>query len=211
MIEYVSGALVELTPTYAVIDCNGLGYIMNISLSTYVPLESDWAKARCESTGGKLPDLKVKLLAHEIIREDAHTLYGFLTQRERMMFQALIGVSGVGANTARMLLSSIQPSELEGVIMGGDAKRLKSVKGVGSKTAERIIVDLKDKIKPQEDTQLALAQDTQSVNDVFDEALSALVMLGFPRPQSQKVLRKIFESNPAVKVEAAIKLALTMM
>ncbi|MDE7470800.1 MAG: Holliday junction branch migration protein RuvA, partial [Paramuribaculum sp.] len=140
-----------------------------------------------------------------------HTLYGFLTQRERMMFQSLIGVSGVGANTARMLLSSIQPSELEGVIMAGDAKRLKSVKGVGSKTAERIIVDLRDKIKPLDDTQLPLTPETESASDVFDEALSALVMLGFGRPQSQKVLRKIFDSNPAVKVEAAIKLALTMM
>lgn len=211
MIEYVSGTLAELTPTYAVVDCNGLGYILNISLSTYVPLESELAKARCEAPGGKSPDLKVKLLAHEIIREDAHTLYGFLTQRERMLFQALIGVSGVGANTARMLLSSIQPSELEGVITNGDAKRLKSVKGVGSKTAERIIVDLRDKIKPLGDTPTPQTPDQQSSSDVFDEALSALVMLGFARPQSQKVLRKIFDSNPAVKVEAAIKLALTMM
>lgn len=211
MIEYVSGELVDLTPTYAVVDCNGLGYMLNISLSTYVPLESELAKARCEVPAGKSPEIKVKLLAHEVIREDAHTLYGFLTQRERMMFQSLIGVSGVGANTARMLLSSIQPSELEGVIMAGDAKRLKSVKGVGSKTAERIIVDLRDKIKPLDDTQLPLTPETESASDVFDEALSALVMLGFGRPQSQKVLRKIFDSNPAVKVEAAIKLALTMM
>lgn len=211
MIEYISGHLAELTPTYAVIDCNGVGYQLNISLATFVPLESDMASAKSTPGAGIESFPKIKLLAHEIIREDAHTLYGFLTERERIMFRHLIGVSGVGANTARMLLSSIQPSELETVIMSGDSKRLKAVKGVGSKTAERIIVDLRDKIKVQDDTLIIQPTDTLSANDIFDEALSALVMLGFARPQSQKVLKKIFEAEPGVKVETAIKRALTMM
>ena len=193
MIEYISGKIAELTPTYAVIDNHGIGYELNISLTTYSELENK---------------SEIKLLAHEVIREDAHIIFGFATKNERELFRLLIGVSGVGANTARMILSSITPPELEQVITSGDDKRLKGVKGVGVKTAQRIIVDLKDKIKPSGDT-LFIEQTLSS--DAADEALAALLMLGFPKPQSQKVLTRLFKEEPALRVEQAIKKALTML
>lgn len=194
MIEYISGPIAELSPTNAIIDVAGIGYDINISLTTYSALEGT---------------ASAKLLVHEIIREDAHLLYGFADSRERDLFRLLIGVSGVGANTARMLLSSLKPDELESAIAGGAVKSLKSVKGIGAKTAERIIVDLKDKIKPGDAT--LLVQPATLTSDVYDEALAALTMLGFARQASQKALKKIFEADPAVKVETAIKRALTMM
>lgn len=193
MIEYISGSITELTPTYVIVDNHGIGYEMNISLTTFSELENK---------------KEVRLLAHEVIREDAHVLFGFATARERALFRLLIGVSGVGANTARMLLSSASPAELEVVITSGDVKRLKAVKGVGAKTAERVIVDLRDKIKPAGDT-LVLEQTPAS--EAFDEALAALTMLGFAKPQSQKVLTKLFADDPSLKVEKAIKKALTML
>lgn len=193
MIEYISGCIAELTPTYVIVDNHGIGYEMNISLTTFSELENK---------------KDVRLLAHEVIREDAHVLFGFSTARERALFRLLIGVSGVGANTARMLLSSASPAELEMVITSGDVKRLKAVKGVGAKTAERVIVDLRDKIKPAGDT-LVLEQTPAS--EAFDEALAALTMLGFAKPQSQKVLTKLFADDPSLKVEKAIKKALTML
>lgn len=193
MIEYISGSIAELTPTYVIVDNHGIGYEMNISLTTFSELENK---------------KDVRLLAHEVIREDAHVLFGFSTARERALFRLLIGVSGVGANTARMLLSSASPAELEMVITSGDVKRLKAVKGVGAKTAERVIVDLRDKIKPAGDT-LVLEQTPAS--EAFDEALAALTMLGFAKPQSQKVLTKLFAADPSLKVEKAIKKALTML
>lgn len=193
MIEYIKGRLVALTPTDAVVETSGIGYRLEISLSTYTSLEgSDDAR----------------LLVHEVIREDAHVLFGFAEERERALFRLLIGVSGVGANTARIILSSIPVAELEIVITSGDHARLKNVKGIGIKTAQRIIVDLKDKIKPGDDT--LLIQPSVN-NEAFDEALAALLMLGFPRPQSQKVLKKLFDSDPALKVESAIKKALSML
>lgn len=193
MIEYISGSIAELTPTYVIVDNHGIGYEMNISLTTFSELENK---------------KEVRLQAHEVIREDAHVLFGFATARERALFRLLIGVSGVGANTARMLLSSASPAELEVVITSGDVKRLKAVKGVGAKTAERVIVDLRDKIKPAGDT-LVLEQTPAS--EAFDEALAALTMLGFAKPQSQKVLTKLFADDPSLKVEKAIKKALTML
>ncbi len=193
MIEYIKGELAELTPTYAVIDCGGVGYMLNISVPTYSAL--DGAKS-------------AKLLVHEAIREDAHVLYGFLNEQERGLFRLLIGVSGVGANTARMILSSIVASQLEQIILSGDHSTLKKVKGIGAKTAERIIVDLKDKIKPIGDT--LILQPTMT-NEVYEEALAALVMLGFNRVQSQKVLKKLFDNEPSIAVEVAIKKALSMM
>lgn len=193
MIEYIKGEIAVLTPTYAVIDCGGVGYMLNITLPAYEQLEGQQS---------------AKLLVHEAIREDAHSLYGFTDERERTLFRALIGVSGVGANTARMILSSIPAPELEGVIASGDHSRLKNVKGIGIKTAQRIIVDLRDKIKPDDD---ALIMQPVKSSEARDEALAALVMLGFPRPQSAKVLKKLFDSDPALKVEQAIKRALTMM
>jgi Holliday junction DNA helicase RuvA len=182
-----------LTPTYAVIDCGGVGYMLNISVPTYSAL--DGLKS-------------AKLLVHEAIREDAHVLYGFINEQERSLFRLLIGVSGVGANTARMILSSIAAPQLEQFILSGDHAMLKKVKGIGSKTAERIIVDLKDKIKPTGDTFILQPSVT---NEVYEEALAALVMLGFNRVQSQKVLKKLFDNEPSIAVEVAIKKALSMM
>lgn len=193
MIEYIKGDLVELTPTYAVIECSGIGYMLNISIPTYSTLE-----------GTK----NAKLLVHEAIREDAHVLFGFINEQERTLFRLLIGVSGVGANTARMILSSIAAPQLEQIILSGDHTTLKKVKGIGLKTAERIIVDLKDKIKPVGDT---LILQTSATNEVYEEALAALVMLGFNRAQSQKVLKKLFDNEPSIAVEVAIKKALSMM
>lgn len=193
MIEYIKGQLAELNPANAVIDINGIGYQINISLSTFSNLEG---KKEC------------KLLIHEIIREDTHQLYGFVNDDERELFRLLIGVSGIGANTARMILSAIAPGELRAIITSGDHKPLKSVKGIGLKTAQRIIVDLRDKIKPTEDS--FTIQPVTNKED-YDEALAALMMLGFQRQATVKALDKIFAADPAVKVEAAIKRALAMM
>ncbi|MBD5267354.1 MAG: Holliday junction branch migration protein RuvA [Bacteroides sp.] len=193
MIDYIKGELAELTPAYAVVEAAGVGYELNISLTAYAALE-----------GMK----QVKLLVHEVIREDAHVLFGFPDERERAMFRSLIGVSGVGANTARVILSSIPVAELEQVIVSGDYQKLKNVKGIGLKTAQRVIVDLKDKIKVTDDS--LIIQPTKS-SDAYDEALAALLMLGFARQQSQKVLKKIFDATPAIKVEMAIKQALSML
>lgn len=193
MIEYIRGAVTDLTPTYAVIECGGIGYMLCITLPAYTALE-----------GTK----EAKLLVHEAIREDAHLLFGFINEQERSLFRSLIGVSGVGANTARMILSSIPAPELEMVIISGDHTKLKNVKGIGTKTAQRIIVDLRDKIKPTGDS---LINQPVVTSEVYDEALAALLMLGFARPQSQKALKKIFDTDPTVKVEVAIKKALAMM
>lgn len=193
MIEYLRGAIAELTPTYAVIDTGGIGYMASITLTAYTALQGA---------------TEARLLIHEAIREDAYQLYGFINEQERSLFRALIGVSGVGANTARMILSSVPAPELELVIVNGDHNRLKNVKGIGTKTAQRIIVDLRDKIKPTGET---LINQPALTSEVYDEALSALTMLGFTRQQSQKVLKKIFEEDPSVKVENAIKKALAMM
>lgn len=196
MIEYIKGKVTELTPTYVVIETGGVGYGINITLPCFTALE------------GKE---EAKLLIHEVIREDAWVYFGFLEESERVLFRLLIGVSGVGSNTARMILSSIPTLELEQVIMSGDVRRLKGVKGIGAKTAERIIVDLKDKIKPSNDTLSIQPNVFSAANEVYDEALAALTALGFARPQSQKVLKRIFDADPIVKVEVAIKKALSMM
>ena len=197
MYEYIKGIITENTPTYVVVETGGTGYMVNISLSTFGSLQN--------CTG------EVKLLLHEVIREDAWVLYGFYTRDERELFRQLIGVSGVGPSTAILILSSLSPAELEAAITSGDHNRLKVVKGIGAKTAQRIIVDLKDKIKPSDST-LSIQPVLLEVDSaVYDEALAALVALGFARPQSQKVLRRIFDADPSVKVEAAIKQALGML
>jgi len=194
MIEYIKGKIEALSPTSVVVEtAGGVAYMLNISLSTFSVLEG------CS---------EARLLVHETIREDAWVLYGFTDERERSVFRLLIGVSGVGANTARMILSSIAAPELEQVIASDDPARLKAVKGVGAKTAQRIIVDLKDKIKVDE---LTLSIQPTVTTETYDEALAALVMLGFQRQQSQRVLKKLFEANPSITVEAAIKRAFTMM
>ena len=196
MIEYIKGKITGLTPTEAVLEtAAGVAYLLNITVTGFTKINEQ---------GGE----NIILYVHEVIREDAYSLFGFYDRNERELFRQLIGVSGVGASIARMILSSIEPEELRQVIVSGDVRRLKSVKGIGAKTAERIIVDLKDKIKGVDSP---LIQKAVSSAEVFEEALSALVMLGFPKPQSQKVLNKLFDAEPALKVEAAIKKALSMM
>ncbi len=197
MYEYIKGLAIELTPAYAVIESNSIGYMLNISLATFEEIQ--------RSSG------ELKLLIHEVIREDSHLLYGFFTARERELFRLLIGVSGVGPNTAILILSSLSTTELESVINSGDHTRLKNVKGIGVKTAQRIIVDLKDKIKPSDETLFLQPESSGSYSDVYDEALAALTALGFVRQQSQKILKRIFDADPSVKVEIAVKKALSLM
>ncbi len=197
MYEYIKGTVSELTPTYVVIENNGMGYMINISLSSF---------EKIQNLNGE-----IKLFLHEVVREDAWIFYGFTESKEREMFRLLIGVSGVGPNTAMLILSSIPVSDLEKVITSGDHTCLKNVKGIGVKTAQRIIVDLKDKIKPSEDTLSIQPNVFSGGNEVYEEALAALTALGFARPQSQKVLKRIFDAAPLVKVEVAIKKALSMM
>ena len=197
MIDYIKGAIAELNPAFAVIDNHGIGYMLNISLSTFDAL----------SRVGK--DDEVLLYVHEAIREDAHLLYGFATKKEREAFLLLISVSGVGPNIARMILSSMSVEEFTQAVAGNNVAMFKSVKGVGGKTAQRIIVDLKDKIKPTGDT--LLNQTGSPTSEVFDEALAALVMLGFSQQASQKALKSLFASHPTLTVEQAIKQALKMM
>lgn len=196
MIDYIKGQVVELNPAYAVIDNLGIGYMMNISLSTYDALS-------------RVGQDDALLYVHEAIREDAHLLYGFATKREREAFLLLISVSGVGPNIARMVLSSMSVDEFSQAIAGNNVAMFKSVKGVGAKTAQRIIVDLKDKIKPTGDT--LLEHTGTATGEVFDEALAALVMLGFTQQASQKALKSLFSSHPSLTVEQAIKQALKMM
>ncbi len=176
-----------------VIESAGIGYGIEISVSTF------------DSLQGKE---SARIFIHEIIREDAHLLFGFGSAKERELFRLLIGVSGVGANTARTVLSALPPSSLEAAISQGDVSTLKSVKGVGAKTAERIIVDLRDKIKPGDDTLLNVGGKR---NETFEEALAALVMLGFQRQASVKALKKIYDADPLTTAEKAIKKALSMM
>lgn len=194
MYDYIKGNVAELTPTYMVLDNHGVGYMINISLNSFNVLQNQ--------------EEVVKVYVYEAIREDAHLLYGFTERRERELFLLLISVSGVGANTARMILSSLTPSDLEQTIASENVGILKSVKGIGAKTAERIIVDLKDKIKLSTDT---LLDKNQVTSEVFDEAMSALVMLGFTKQMSQKALKKLFTAEPTITVEQAIKKALKMM
>lgn len=194
MYDYIKGKVEEITPTYVVIDNQGIGYMLNISLNSYNALQRQTESA--------------KVYVYEAIREDAHVLFGFTEKRERELFLLLITVSGVGANTARMILSSLTPSDLEQTIVTGNVAVLKSVKGIGAKTAERIIVDLKDKIKPTDATLLDVSSNS---NEVFEEAMSALVMLGFTRQMTQKALKKLFTAEPSISVEQAIKKALKMM
>ncbi|MBQ3324799.1 MAG: Holliday junction branch migration protein RuvA [Muribaculaceae bacterium] len=196
MYDYISGKISELNPAFVVIDNNGLGYMINISLTTY------------NEVSKKSRDEIVKLYVYEAIREDAHVLFGFAGKHERELFTLLISVSGVGPNTARMILSSLSPSDLEQCIASGNVSQLKSVKGIGGKTAQRILVDLKDKIKVASDT---LLDSDSTPSAVFDEALAALVMLGFTQQMSQKALKKLLKDNPDITVEEAIKKALKMM
>ena len=194
MIEYIKGEITEVTPTYAVVENNGIGYFVNISLYTYTELQNSRSSM---------------LYIYESIREDAHVLYGFIDKHERELFLLLISVSGVGPNSARMIQSSLSPSELENSIATSNVNSLKSVKGIGAKTAQRIIVDLKDKIKAPSDSLLDIQ--VPANNEVYDEALAALVMLGFSQQASQKVLKKLLSESQGLSVEKVIKQALKMM
>ena len=193
MIEYITGEVTDLTPATAVVECMGIGYLLNISLNTY----------SCLSKGQA-----TRLYVYEAIREDAYQLYGFYDLHERELFILLISVSGVGPNTARMILSSLNPSELEQAIVSENLNLLKSVKGIGAKTAQRVIVDLKDKIKP---TDNPLVISTPAASEIYEEAVAALVMLGFSQPQSQKTVQKLLRDTPSMRVEEVIKQALKML
>ena len=198
MIEYIRGEVAELTPTLAVIDCQGVGYGLNISLTTYSTL----AIGR-----------EARLYVYEAIREDAHLLYGFIDRRERELFLLLISVSGIGGNTARMILSALSPAELVNVISTENANMLKTVKGIGLKTAQRVIVDLKDKIKTGAMAATAVGGAAGALlpamnAEVQEEAIAALTMLGFAAAPSQKAVLAILKEEPDAPVEKVIKLAL---
>ncbi len=195
MYESIKGEIASLQPAAVVIEtASGMGYLINISLNTYASLE------------GKK---QARLLTHLVVREDAWTLFGFADEAERTLFRLLISVSGVGAMTARVVLSSYTSSELESIIASNDVKRLKVVKGIGGKTAERIIVDLRDKIDA---VSLGGIEPQQALGVAdYDEALAALTMLGFAKAQSQKVLKTIYEAEPSLPLESAIKKALAML
>jgi len=193
MYEYIKGEIQHVTPTYVTIDNNGVGYFLNISLHTYAKLKEGVTQ---------------KLLIHEIIREDAYELFGFFDEQERFVFKSLITVLGVGANTARMMLSSLSPDEVIQAIANGDVRTLKAVKGIGEKSAQRIIIDLKDKIgKPSDSAIIFSAKD----NTIRQEALSALVMLGFSKNMVDKVLDKVLAENPSYSVEQLVKMSLKTM
>lgn len=194
MYNFIHGHIDEVNPAYAVIDCQGVGYLLEITLNTY----------------SQIKDLSdVKLLVHEVIREDAHLLFGFFTTAERDMFRLLLGVNGVGAATARMMLSSLTVDELSRAILDQDVKKVQKVKGIGAKTAQRILLELRDKIDPLASQTLAAPTSAAAVSgNNANEALSALVMLGFPRPASEKVIAQVVSAQPAASVEEIIKLAL---
>ena len=190
MLEFISGTVKTLTPTYVIIETNGLGYFVNISLIT------------CEKL--KL-NTSTTMLLHEVIREDTFDLYGFLHEEERKMFRLLISVSGIGANTARVILSKLQTSELAQAIIAGDVALIQSVKGIGAKTAQRVIIDLKDKVsRDGVNTDLFVTQS----NSLFDEALSALILLGFSKKSVEKQLQKIIKEEAVSSVEEIVKIAL---
>ena len=200
MIEYIKGELAELTPAQAIVEAYGVGYALNISLNTYENIQ-----------GHK----DVKLYVHESLvtggRDDSYTFFGFATKQERDLYRLLITVSGVGANTARMILSAAPPAELAGAISSGNERLLKGVKGIGLKTAQRIIVDLKDKILSLGialEVSAGSAADSTIPSDVRDEAVAALTMLGFSPAPTAKVVTAILTDDPSLPVEQVVKLAL---
>ena len=203
MIEYIKGQLAELNPTMAVIEAAGVGYAINIALPTYSTL-----------VGKENQD--TQLYISEIIREDTHDLFGFPTTGERALFVLLLTVSGIGANTARMIMSAFSAAEIRQIIATGNAKALSQVKGLGPKTAQRVIVDLKDKVLKidlgSDPTELPMEDNFGSVDsEVKTEAVSALTMLGFQAAASGKVVDKILKDNPAFGVEQVIRHALKML
>ena len=193
MIEYIKGKITSLSPAHVIVENGGLGYFINISLSTFSRLEN---MDECS------------LLVHEIIREDAHLLFGFFEKAERDVFRLLISVSGVGANTARMMLSSVEASGIERAILESDVGMLKGIKGIGAKTAQRIIVDLKDKVGKSGETGEIFAAEG---NTIRQEAFTALVMLGFPKNSVNRTLEKLLKEERDLTVEQLIKKALKIL
>lgn len=194
MYEYISGKVAELAPTYAVIEAAGVGYYINISLQTFSAIE------HC---------VEARLYVHFVVREDAQTLYGFAAKEERELFRALISVSGVGGNTARTILSTYSPSELRNIIATENAVLLKNVKGLGLKTAQKIIVELSGKMAVM--GQSVSAAPSSAASGIYDEAMAALTMLGFQRAASDKVLKAILKESPSIAVEEAVRQALRRM
>jgi Holliday junction DNA helicase RuvA len=190
MFEYIKGSVASLKPSHIILEANSVGYFITISLNTYTQLNGR------ES---------VKLFIHQVIREDAHLLYGFASESERELFRMLISVSGIGSNTAIMMFSSLSPDEISQAILNENVNLLKSIKGIGVKTAQRVIIDLKDKVgKSPISEQFVVSPD----NTLRNEALSALVMLGFAKKPAEKELDKILAAQPNLSVENVIKLAL---
>lgn len=196
MYEYISGKVAELAPAYAVVEAGGVGYYLNISLQTYAAVEGSE---------------EAKLYVHFIVREDVQQLYGFATKLERELFRQLISVSGVGGNTARMILSTYSSSELRNIIATENAVLLKNVKGLGLKTAQKIIVELSGKMIDLGLDEPAMVSVTSASSPIFDEALQALVMLGFQKGASEKVLKSLFQESPTLAVEEAVRQALRRM
>ncbi len=200
MYDYISGRIEELNPASVVVECGGIGYILNISLLSYEELEG-----KTES----------KIYTHQyLVRDDLPVLYGFTTKRERELFRMLTGVSGVGGGTARMVLSTYTPSELKQIISGGNVMILKKVKGLGAKTAEKIIVELRDKIIAIDSSQTGghiLAGSETVTSETYDEALKALILLGFNKAASDKAIKQILKESPEAKIEEVIRLALKML
>ena len=199
MIEYIKGELTELTPAFATVEAAGVGYGLNISLNTFSAIQTK---------------KEVKLYVFEAIREDAYVLYGFVNKKEREMFELLISVSGVGANTARMMLSGMSVAELCNAISTGNAKLIQAIKGIGKMTAQRIIVDLRDKIVAlgiADEIPVGGAIAAPVNNAVRDEAVAALTMLGFSPAPAQKVVLQILQEQPALPVEQVVKLALKQL
>ncbi len=196
MIDYIKGEITELTPAYVVLETTGIGYFIHITLPTFSFLGEQTT---------------AKLFVYEAIREDAHVLYGFRYQSERQLFLLLISVSGIGANTARMIMSSYSALEIQEMIASGNVSALNAIKGIGTKTAQRIIVDLKDKIVKGTGGGELLNLATNKNAAQKEEAVSALIMLGFAPAASQKTVERILLEQPTLKVEQLIKLALKMM
>lgn len=201
MIAYLKGQFVDLSPTSLVVECSGVGYAVNISLTTYSALSG-------KSEG--------KVFITPIIREDAHLLYGFSTTEEQDLFRLLTSVSGVGPNTARVILSSYAPRELSAIISLGQIEPLKAVKGIGLKTAQRILVDLKGKIVIPEDSEAVLSSPGVTIHtgggsELADEAIAALKMLGYPESAASKVVKQILKAHPTLEVGALIKESLKML
>lgn len=192
MIAHIKGLLIEKSPTEVVIEVNGIGYSINISLNTFSKLGNNE---------------NIKLFTHQIIKEDSHSLYGFFEKSERFLFVKLISVSGVGASTARTMLSSLSPNEIISAISNGDVKLIQSIKGIGSKTAQRIILELRDKLNL-----VGVDQTTDLIqNSSVSEAISALEVLGYSNKQTNKVVSQIYNENPGIDVESLIKKALNKL